>query len=115
MASSKPAIARESVQEIGVAPARGGGADFRQPVFAGHDFFVVQMATAFGRYLILDMDACDAGALIIPNSAHDIEFVAVTSIGVGDDRDLHGTHHTRGVGDHFGFGEQAEIRISVRH
>ena len=73
------------------------------------------MAAALWGNLILDVDTRDTGAFVVLHGAHDIEFVAVSGIGVGHDRNIHGTRHAGRVGDHFGLGEQAEIGISVRN
>ena len=46
--------------------------------------------------------------------ANHVQFVAVTGVGVGDHRNIDGTHDAGRVGDHLGHGHQAEIRITVR-
>ena len=113
-ADHRARIGARDDQEVRIVAAGGGGADLREPVLARHDFLVIQMAAALWRDLILDVDARDTGALVVPHRAHDIEFVAVAGVGVGDDRNLHRARHAGGVGDHLGLGEQAEIRIAVR-
>ena len=59
------------------------------------------------------MDPGDAGAFVVLHGADDIEFVAVTGVGIGDERDVDGACHSGGVGNHFGFGQQSEIRVAV--
>ena len=107
-------VGARDYHEIRVAPRMDGGADFGDPVFARDQFLVVEMAAALGRNLIFDMDSGDARALVILDGADDVEFVAVTGVGIGDQGHFDRAHHAGGVGDHFGFRQQAEIGITVR-
>ena len=56
------------------------------------------------------MHAGDTGLFVIADGASCVDRVAVTGIGVSDDRQLGGINDATGVVDHFGCGEQTDIR-----
>jgi hypothetical protein len=58
----------------------------------------------FRKTLVFDMQAGDAAPLVFPNRARRIEFVAVSSIGVGNDRYIDGGGDAAGVVGHLGHG-----------
>jgi len=74
-----------------------------------NDFFAVEMAAAFRRYLIFNMNSGDSDSFEFPHRAHEISSVAVSGIGVGDNGNLDGGHHLGGSLYHFRHGYQADV------
>jgi len=98
--------------EIGAAARRGGGTDLGQPILARHDLLVVEMAAFLREALVLDMDAGDPDGLVFAHGAHDVQFVAVAGIGIGDDRQSDRSRDPAGIGHHLRHRHQAEIGIA---
>ena len=67
------------------------------------------MAAFFRKTLILEMEGGDAGALEGARRGLRIERIAVTGIGVGNDRNVDHIHHRRQPVDDGVHGNQAEI------
>ncbi len=53
------------------------------------------MAAALGRDLIFDMDRRHAGPLEFPHTTHEIDRIAVTGVGIGDNRNLYRRDYLR--------------------
>ena len=68
------------------------------------------MAAALGRDLVFDMDRRHAGPLKFSHATHEIHRVAVTGVGIGDDRNLYRRDYLYGSLDRFRHGDQADVR-----
>ncbi len=72
------------------------------------------MAALLREFLVLDMDAGDPDGLVLAHRAHDVQFVAVAGIGVGDDRQADGRRDPAGIRHHLRHRDDAEIGVAER-
>ena len=67
------------------------------------------MTAPLRRHLVLEVDAGDAGALVVLDGADHPDGVPVPGVGVGDHRDLHGRDDPPRVANHLGPVEKAHV------
>ena len=68
------------------------------------------MPALLRHHLVLQVDPRDAGLLVVPHRAHDVDRVAVAGVGVGDRRHVDGRDDPPGVVDHLRAGQQPDVR-----
>ena len=95
--------------EIRIAPRVAGGADLAGRLFECDYLLAGDMAAALRTDLVFDVYGGDAGVFKIAHRAHDVDGVAVTGIGIGDDRNVYGTRDVAGVGGHFLAGDETDV------
>ena len=96
--------------EIRVGPAGQGRFQLFYHFRQRDNLFSVQVAAPLGRDLVFDVNGGDADALVFTHGAHEIDGIAISRIGVGDDGNLHRRYNLGGALDHFRHGDQADIR-----
>ena len=100
--------------EVGVVQGIAHGFELLHHLGRRHEALVVVMTALLRKGLILEMEGGDAGALEGARGGLGIERIAVTGIGVGDDRRRNDIHHrSQPVGDR-AHREEPEIRHAGR-
>ena len=75
--------------QVGILPCIHRSADFVEHLANRDNLFSSEMSAFFRKDLILDLDACCTCPLECADGPDNVEGIAETGIGVGDDRDRH--------------------------
>ena len=110
----RAAVGAGDNEEVRIPSRRDRRPDLREILVERNDRLVVEVAAFLREPLVFDMQAGDAAPLVFPNRAGRIEFVAVTGIGIGNDRHIDGGGDAAGVVGHLGHGEEPVVRITQR-
>ena len=78
-------------------------------LFQRDHLLTLEKAALLGEDLVFDVDAGNAGGLVLADGTLNVEGVAVAGIGVANDGNVHGVGDILGVGNHFGHGKEADI------
>ena len=73
------------------------------------------MAASLGEDLIFDMDSCDTGPLEFLDRAKHVQLIAITGIGVTDQRNRNRIHDPGRIRNHLGHRDQAIVGIAQCH
>jgi hypothetical protein len=73
-------------QEVATAAGLNGSAYEGDEPVTVDDILAIEMATAFGRDLILDVDPRHAAGLELPHGTSHVQLVAVAGVGIGEHR-----------------------------
>ncbi len=86
--------------EITRVPCRDGRSDFPLHLLGTDQRSSRHVTAAFGRSLIFELDSGYSRRLILPHRPNDVQCVAVSGVGVCNNRNRHRLHHTSRAVDH---------------
>ena len=95
--------------QVGIGPVLHGGADLVRELLGVDDLLARDVPALLRRHLVLEVEPRDAGLLVLPHRAHDVERVAVARVGVGDERDADGGREVSRVIRHLGQPGETQI------
>lgn len=75
----------------------------------GHHPHAGQLAAAFGRDLVFEMQGSNPGLDVIGHGTANVKWPAIAGIGIGNHRNPGHTAHRAGMLGHFGLGHEAKI------
>jgi hypothetical protein len=108
------AISARHDEEVRVASCGKRCPDLRKVFVNGNDQLIVKVAALLWEALVFDMNASDASLLIFSHSPRCVELVAISGIGVGNDRRIHRGGDAAGIFGHFGHCNEPIVRIPQR-
>ena len=105
-------VAARDDDQVRVATRRERGTDLSHHLLGGYDLFALEMAAAFRKHLVLDVQTGDAGPFVLLDGAANVERPAVACVRVGDDGKGRRRADARRLARHLGHRREAQIGLA---